>query len=158
VGGLVASWASLHNNTPWLQTLVAFSHFGGLLTAGGLALATDRATLRAFKRDTALRNQHLEEVRAVHHIVVIGLAVVVASGILLFGADVERFAPAPLFWIKMLLVVGLLANGLTMVRVESSLRSQRVGVRRWERLRTCAVASVALWFTTLLAGTALSMV
>jgi uncharacterized membrane protein len=157
VGALVETWAAVHNDTPWVQTLVSFSHFGGLLTAGGFAIATDRATLRAFGRDTAFRNQHLADVQPIHRIVVAGLIVVVVSGLLLFGADVQRFLTAPMFWIKMLLVIALLGNGVSMVRAEASLRSARPGVRRWNRLRTNAILSLTLWFATLLAGTALSI-
>jgi uncharacterized membrane protein len=91
--------------------------------------------------------------------VVAALAVVAASGALLFLADVEEYARSATFWTKMALVLLLLVNGWAMTRAERGLAAG--GPRadgRWGRMRAHAAASVLLWLATLLAGVALSNV
>ena len=46
--------------------------------------------------------------------VIAGLAMLFATGLLLFAADVDTFLPSRMFWIKMGLVALLLANGAMM--------------------------------------------
>ena len=47
IAQLVAPWADFYNGSSVAQSAVNFGHFGGMMAAGGLALATDRSTLRA---------------------------------------------------------------------------------------------------------------
>ena len=85
------------------------------------------------------------------------LAVSAASGVALFLTDVEEFSASPVFWAKMALIGLLLANGWRMTRTERALRTAAVDeAAGWRRLRVIAIASVALWLLTLLAGTALA--
>jgi cytochrome b subunit of formate dehydrogenase len=89
-----------------------------------------------------------------HVIVVVGLAALFVSGLLLFAADLETFVHSRVFWLKMVLLVMLLANGVVMLVAERRVR--RGDVRAWRHLHTVAVSSLVLWFVTTLAGAALS--
>src|SRR5512143_1702660 len=109
------AWASVFSNHATLRTIVAFAHVGGLLAGGGSALAADLATLRAAAMTAERRARYLHDAAATHHIVLSGLALVVASGILLAAADVDTFLHSRLFWIKMALVAALAANGGALV-------------------------------------------
>lgn len=47
---LTSGWEQPYSNSKGLEVLITFLHFGGLLLGGGLALSTDRATLRAIRQ------------------------------------------------------------------------------------------------------------
>jgi hypothetical protein len=156
---LAAPWQSLYGDSPLIATTVAGAHLGALVVGGGLALAADRGTLRALRAGLEGRRRHLEELRDVHRPVLIALAVVWASGVLLFAADVESLAASPAFWVKLGLVALLLANGAVLARTERALRRAPDGeapdaAPLWRRLRRASVASAALWLAVVLAGVA----
>jgi len=152
-----APWKHVYDDSKVLETIVVFVHLAALLVGGGIALATDRATLRALRGDAGERERQLAELGLTHRIVVPALLVAFLSGVLLFFADVETFATSIAFWIKMALVALLLFNGLLMTRYETALRRSSTGdAVPWSRLRTTAVASGVLWLATLLAGVALT--
>jgi hypothetical protein len=159
---LAAPWKHLYDHSKVLATVVVFAHLAALLVGGGLALATDRATLRAWRGAPDARERQLAELGLTHRTVIASLIVVFASGVLLFLADVETFAGSIVFWVKMGLVLLLLLNGLVMTRVEGVLRRKAVpgGAQTtlWRRLRVTAVVSGVLWLTTLLFGVALTNV
>jgi len=154
---LADPWQKLYSNSKGLEILVTFLHIGGLLLAGGLALATDRATLRAIRQAVHDRVQHLDALSSVHQTVLAGLVITFVSGALLFFSDVNTFWGSWVFWVKMLLIVGLLANGYVMTRAERSLRSDglREDDRSWTHLHHTAAASLVLWYAITLAGVAL---
>jgi hypothetical protein len=156
VATLTAPWAHIYNGSKLLSTGVVFIHLGGLLLGGGFAIAADRTTLRMLRANTAIKRIHLSELHSIHRPVLIGLTLTLLSGLLMLGADVETFLPAPLFWIKMALIAVLLGNGVALQRAETQLRR---GAGRadlaWKRLARSARASLALWFGALLLGTAL---
>ena len=158
-----APWKDFYDDSKTAATVVVFVHLASLLVGGGLALATDRATLRVAGGAPTERERHIAELGLTHGPVVTALAVAFLSGVLLFLADVETFAVSIAFWAKMALVALLLLNGYGMTRLERRLRDGReapavVGADGplWRRLRTSAIASAALWFTTLLLGVALT--
>ena len=151
---LAEPWASLYNDSPPLQTAVLFLHLAGLVVGGGFALATDRATLRAARAAPQERVRHLSELHAVHRPVLVALALTLVSGVLMFTADLEAFAGSVVFWVKMGLVLLLLANGYALTRAETTLRRDPAG--GWDRLRTVSIASSVLWLSLVLAGTWLS--
>jgi hypothetical protein len=156
VAALAAPWASFYNDAPAVQSTTTFVHFAGLLLGGGFAIATDWATLQAARADVVERGRQLAHIHRVHRPVLVGLALTFASGLLMFAADVETLAASPVFWTKMGLVALMLANGAVMARTESALRGGAPDVEpRWRRLRGASVASFALWFAALLAGTLL---
>src|SRR5438477_2385508 len=102
---LAAPWSRLYSDSKLLATLTTFVHVAGLLLGGGLALATDRATMRAIRTAVHDRAQHLDALASVHRVVVTGLAVSFLSGLLLFLADVKTFWDSWIFWTK----IGLIA-------------------------------------------------
>lgn len=149
---LAEPWASAYDNSKLLMNGVMFSHIGGFLVAGGLALAADRSVFRAAGADAAARQVHLAELNAIHTPVVLGLIVSFASGILLFLADVPTFATAPVFWIKMGFLALLLGNGAALRRTGHRLASAEVSDRAWQSLRRSAAASTLLWLVAVLTG------
>jgi uncharacterized membrane protein len=153
---LVAPWADFYNASKAVQTTVTFGHFGGMMTAGGFALATDRATLRAVQAESSERARHLQELSAIHPIVVGALAVTTLSGLLMFAADLETLAVSAVFWAKMGLIFLLLFNGYAMLRTERKLQAgDPAEAGHWRRLRTASLVSLGLWFAVVLAGSIL---
>jgi uncharacterized membrane protein len=93
----------------------------------------------------------------VHRVVLGGLVVSILSGLALLASDLETFWGSWIFWLKMALVVLLLANGGIMTRIERALRANPGNPDDdWRRLRNVAIASVTLWLTITLAGVALT--
>ena len=153
---LAKPWSDLYSRNIPVQTVVTYVHFAGILVAGGLALATDRMTLRMSGADAAARQLHLAELRAVHRPVLVGLLLAGLSGTLMLAADLETFATSLVFWVKLGLIGILLLNGFLMTQAERSLRGDTgAGASGWLRLRRTSMASVALWFTILLLGAVL---
>ncbi|MGH7591243.1 MAG: hypothetical protein ACREL2_07360 [Gemmatimonadales bacterium] len=153
---LAQPWADAYNDSNTLQVGVTFAHIGGIVVAGGLALAADRSTLRLARAPALIRAHHLDELGAVHRPVFIGLTVVFLSGILLLGADVATYGPSLVFWGKMALIVALLGNGALLTRSERRLRAAGSGSDHdWSVLRRRALTSVALWISIVLVGTVL---
>ena len=152
----VAPWADFYNASPVAQTVVTFGHFGGMMTAGGLALASDRSTLRSMKGEAWEHRRHLRELAAIHPLIITALAITSLSGLLMFAADVEALAVSPMFWVKMGLVLLLLANGWVMLRAERQLeRVHPSDAAGWRRLRLASLVSLGLWFAVVLAGSIL---
>jgi hypothetical protein len=150
---LLQPWNDYYSHSPAAETVVQFLHVGGLLLAGGLAIAADRHSLRAMRVAAAGRAGHLEELAAVHRWVLTGLTVVVVSGLLLLTADIDAFFGSWVYWVKMVLVILLLANGWGMTRAEQQLRADPSETSpAWNRLHRAAVVSLVLWFTVTLAG------
>jgi uncharacterized membrane protein len=152
---LVAPWSQLHGDSKAVATAVLFLHLVPLLVAGGAALAADRATIRASRGSTDDQRRQLVELGRTHTIVLGGLALSFASGVLLFLSDVDEFLRSPFFWVKLGLVGLLLVNGFVMTRTEQAL-SRGGSAALWERLRTISILSLMLWLATTLAGVALT--
>jgi hypothetical protein len=161
VARAVAPWQSLYDRSTAVSTAVMVLHLGALLIAGGLAIAADRATLRALRRPIDERRSPLAELHAVHSPVLLALTVVFASGLLLAAADVPTFAVSLTFWFKMALVVLLLMNGARLRRTERQIGvayalGTEAPARLWRSLRRGARLSLALWLLTTAAGTVLT--
>ena len=153
---LVEPWAHLYADSKTIATLVTFGHVASLLMAGGLAVTTDRATLRALRLAAEERGRHLEDLSGVHRLVVGGLTLSVITGVLLFASDVETFVGSWIFWFKMALICVLLGNGYAMTKAERALRLDAAEASpEWRRLRRTALVSVGLWYAITLAGVAL---
>ena len=153
IAHLVTAWSSAYSGSAVLRTFIGFIHIAGLVGGGGAAIAADRATLKAAKMGSEIRALQLRTIHATHRVVIVGLAAVIASGILLFAADTDTYLISKLFWIKMGLLALLMVNGAVLVRV-----GQRAGSgdeRAWTTLRHTAAVSLALWFLTTLAGAGL---
>jgi uncharacterized membrane protein len=154
---LAAPWAKFYGHSRLTATVVEFLHIAPLIVAGGLAVALDRSTLRLDHDDPGARERHLAELGTVHRVILGGLAVSLLSGLALLASDLETFWGSWIFWLKMALVVLLLANGGMMTRLERALRANEGDPDAgWRRLRNVAIASVTLWLTITLAGVALT--
>jgi len=157
LAGLVQPWASLYSEHTWLQTTIMFAHLSGIFLGGGFAMATDRDTFVAM-RNARLSGQirHLGRLHTIHKPVMFGLALALASGFLLFAADVEHYSTSAVFWLKMALLGALLTNGYVLKRTEEALNTgQPDSPALWGRLWKISVTSMALWLAVILAGTLL---
>lgn len=148
-------WSDFYGHSKLAETIVVFLHIGGLLLAGGLAIAADRATLRAARVTVAERSHYTRELAATHRWVLTGLTVVVVSGLALLTSDIETFWGSWLYWTKMALFVVLLVNGLIMTRAEESLRRDpSESSPAWGTLHRTALSSLILWFAITALGIA----
>jgi hypothetical protein len=152
-------WAALYSDSRAISSTVTFFHLAGLLFAGGIAVASDRATFRALRGTDEDRNRLLVDLGNAHAWVLAGLSVIFASGLLLALSDVKTFGPSPIYWTKMSLVVLLLINGSLLQHTEQKLRAGNLLTqstaprqRLWSRLRFAAATSMALWTAIVLAG------
>lgn len=152
-------WAALFSDSRAVSSAVTFFHLGGLLFAGGLAVASDRATFRALRGTDEDRSRLLTDLASSHAWVLAGLSVIFVSGLLLALSDVKTFGPSPIYWTKMSLVALLLVNGALLQRTEKKLRAggfliQSTVPRQklWSRLRFAAATSMTLWTAIVLAG------
>jgi hypothetical protein len=153
VSELADTWSSVYSNSPAIRSALAFTHIAGLVGGGGCAIAADRTTLRAMRKGAAALDHELEHLHSIHLVVIGGLALVIASGVLLMLADLDAYLSSPVFWIKMALVVVLLANGLLVMR--GGRRTHAGDPRGPALLRVAAIASLTLWFGTTLLGAVL---
>jgi len=147
---LLTLWAHLYHHTVAVSATLTFLHLAGILLGGGLAVATDRASLRLSPATAPDWSRELDRLASVHRWVLAGLAIIFASGFLMMLTDVETFATSAVFWTKMGLITLLLGNGFVRMRVETALRQGLVA--GWKRFRRTSVASLVLWFLILLAG------
>ena len=158
LAGWLQPWATFYADHRWLQTTVVFVHLSGIFLGGGFAIAADRDTfiaLRAARLSGQIR--HLGRLRTVHKPVMLGLILALASGFLLYAADIKHFSGSMVFWSKMLLLGALLTNGYLLKRTEETLNTgQPDSPLLWGRLWKISVASMALWLAVILAGTLLS--
>jgi len=152
LAGLVHRWAKFYDDRTSVSTAVTFVHLAGILLAGGFAIVADRASLRLSPTGDMDQMRQLDEIASVHRWVIIGLVVTFVSGILMFFSDLNTYLHSAVFWTKMGLIVLLLGNGYVRMRAEAALRR---GVAVWRRFRQTSIASLALWFAVLLAGTIL---
>ncbi|HEX4932398.1 MAG TPA: hypothetical protein VFV33_04410 [Gemmatimonadaceae bacterium] len=154
----VQPWADAYNDSTPLQALVMFAHIGGVVMSGGAAVTTDRATLAASRRTPDARAQALATLRASHRVILIGLGVVLASGLLLLAADLESLLGSTAFWVKMGLLTLLAVNGALLMRSERPVpaATDDAGARRqWRALTRRSVTSLVLWFALVLSSTVL---
>lgn len=157
LAGVVQPWATFYADHTWLQTAVLFVHLSGIFLGGGFAIATDRDTFMAM-RNARLSGQirHLGRLRTIHKPVMVGITLALASGVLLYAADIEHYSGSVVFWLKMVLLGALLTNGFILKRTEEALNSgQPDSPALWGRLYKISVTSMVLWLAVILAGTML---
>jgi uncharacterized membrane protein len=94
--------------------------------------------------------------RVAHRSVMLALTISFLSGGALLAAELDNFLSSAVFWAKVALVAGLLANHVAMNRAEHRLRSDHT--QRWEQLRLRAVPSLVLWLAVTFMGVALTTV
>lgn len=155
LSGAFAPWQNLYSNSKLVATTVTTTHIVSLLVGGGLAIAADRTTLRALKREEPDWPLHLTELHAVHRPVLAMLALLFLSGVALAAADIETFATSPMFWVKLALVALLLVNGGVLYQTETRLK-QGLSTTLQKRLGLTTRVSLVLWILTAIAGTVLT--
>ena len=153
---LAEPWNNLYSDSKAVASAVLFLHLLPLLVAGGAALTMDRSALRAARGSADDRSRHLRELARTHPLVLGGLALSLASGVLLFLSDVDEFLATPVFWVKLVLIALLLLNGFMMTRTERALGPAGDDATLWGRLRANSVLSLTLWIATTLAGVLLT--
>lgn len=146
---LVARWAQVYGDQKALSAGVAFVHVAGILLGGGLAIATDRDSLRLAPTSGDLPRE-LTRLHTVHRWVLAGLGVTIVSGLLMMLADLPTFLPSVLFWTKIGLLALLLGNGALRQRAERTLLGGNL--TPWRTFRLTSALSLVLWFSILLAG------
>jgi hypothetical protein len=135
---------------------VIFLHVAPLIFGAGAAFVMDRTTLSASRGGPIERARHLRELARVHRVVLSGLTLSFASGLLMFLSDVTTFLGAMLFWVKIGLVALLLANGFLLTRTEHALLAASNNDALWHRMRALSVASAVLWMATTFSGVVLT--
>jgi hypothetical protein len=155
VSGALTWWSGLYSDHHSVSVTVRFLHLAALVVGGGTALVADRHLLAAGRIESA-RQAALALAGRSHRIVVPALAVMALTGVLMAAADLETYLPSRLFWTKMTLVALLVTNGALLVGAERA-AAGGASERTWRRLRVASAASAALWLTTLLAGTWLTV-
>lgn len=152
VSQLLARWAHLYGHTP-VSAAVTYFHLVGILVGGGVAVATDRASLRLSPGTLPAWRTELDRLATVHRWVVGGLALIFATGVLMALAELGSFVTSIVFWAKMGLVALLICNGYARLRAEVAVRQGSVAAWAW--FRRTSIGSLVLWFLILLAGTLL---
>ena len=153
---LFQPWSDFYGHSKFAETVVLFVHVGGLLLGGGIAVANDRATLRAVAQPMDDRARHQRELSAAHPWVIGSLVLIALSGLALLASDIETFWDSPIYWTKMALVVALLINGLVITRAEGAIgHDDDVASAGWRMLRRTALTSLGLWFSITALGIAL---
>lgn len=153
IEAVLKPWSDWYSHSKTAQAGIEYLHVGGLLVGGGFALASDRAALRALAANLEQRTHVLKDFSSIHRPVVMALTVSLISGLLMLASDAGTFLVLPVFWVKMTLVILLLANGYLVMRTEQRLNADPApGNRAWQRLRFGAIASITLWLGTTLAG------
>lgn len=134
----LASWNSYYGNHQALSVTIRYVHLAALLVGGGTALALDREIFGLRRSAPHVRDATIARLNRAHSLVIGSIAFIVASGLLMAGADVETYLASPTFWIKMVLVAILLANGAVLSR------AGRVTTRS-RRLAAASLVSAILW-------------
>ena len=156
---LADPWSKFYSHSKTTETIVTFLHIAPIVVGGGIAIALDRASLRLRHEEPRAREQHLAELGSVHPIVIGALILSLVSGIAMLAADLDTFLGSWVFWVKMALIVALLANGAVMTRLERTLAAPGSGTSdQWGRLRGIAITSLTLWLAITLAGVILTNV
>jgi hypothetical protein len=152
-----APWQALYSDSKLVSTTVTTTHILALVVGGGIAIASDRSTLRALRGSPGERQYHLQELHSAHSVVISALAVLFVSGALLAAADIETFAASPIFWLKLGLVALLCSNGLWLYRTEHRIAAlEEPAPALWRRLKWSAWISLTLWLLVAIAGTVLT--
>lgn len=155
--GVIGWWAQLYRGNAGVQLLAGLGHILTILYAGYFALRGDRSALRAERRPPPQRDALLRTVGQAHRPVLTGLALALVTGMAQLLAQLDYLPRSPWWWLKMLGLVALLANGRVLQRSAERLRGS-AGPREWQRLRSAARRSVFLWSALVLLGLLLTTV
>jgi uncharacterized membrane protein len=135
-------WSSYYGDHQALSVTIRYLHLAALVVGGGTAIATDRQVRRAAPGAAADRAAAITMLNGAHGIVGASLALIVVTGVLMTGADLETYLTSWIFWTKMGLVALLLVNGAILRRAGQHAASL---VHPPRRLVVTAVLSIVLW-------------
>ncbi len=166
---LVQPWADLYADQTALATAVIAIHVLGMFVAGGMAIAADRAILRAPAETAEAMRAVVADLATTHSVVISALALTIASGVALFASDVPTFSVSKVYWSKMGCVAALLLNGLRMRSAERTVLRSLDGApihtaempvpapfAEWRGVRSAAMVSFGLWLVIVLLGVVLT--
>lgn len=169
LASLVQPWADLYAEQTALATAVIAVHVLGMFVAGGMAIAADRAILRAPAGTAEAMRAVVADLATTHSVVIGALAFTLASGVALFASDVPTFSVSKVYWSKMACVAALLLNGLRMRRAERTVLRSLDGApihtaempvpapfAEWRGVRSTATVSLVLWLVIVVLGVVLT--
>lgn len=132
----------------WVYPLVNAGHILGLALLFGAILPLDLRLL-GFWPGLPLRPL----ARILVPVALCGLAIAVATGLLLFSVSAAKYAATPLFQIKMLLVLAAATNALLLRRAAAWNEAHKADpIAPDTRLRLAGGLSILLWLAVILCG------
>lgn len=165
----VQPWSDYYAANATAATVVLATHVLSMFVAGGVAIAADRAIVRAAPGSAEAARAVVADLATTHSVVITALSITMASGAALFLSDVANFASSNVYWIKMGTLVLLLSNGWRMRRAERLVMHPLANLplhttempiafpqRAWSAVRSAATASLLLWCAMVLLGVFLS--
>jgi hypothetical protein len=166
---LIDQWQALYAESRTVPAVVTSCHLVALLFGGGVAVATDQAVLRVGRWDGTGRRRAVVEARALRCQVVAAVGALTLSGAALAAGRPGTSLTSPLFALKVLLLLLLIANSLVCSRIEETLRALARATpaeqgdrwveeqQLWEGYRLAACVSLVLWSATTIVGAVLSI-
>ena len=148
------TWSSYYGNHQAVSISIKALHIAGTMVGGGAAISLDRQVLKALRQPPGERHLVLAQLQGEHRVVLPALVLLLLTGIMMTGSDLDTFMGSTLFWAKAALTVVLALNGLVLVAAESSARSTPTA---WGRVAASATVSLALWLVILYLGTWLTV-
>jgi len=140
-------------------TYIIFHLLGVVLGAGG-AFVSDAMFLLSIK-DGKIFKTEMRFLKLGSSIVWIGLIILIVSGALLFSEDTERYLNSSKFLAKMTIVGIIIINGFVFHRyhipflnrrIDASLRSSKIFLKRLPLLMVSGVISMVSWLSALTLG------
>ena len=169
LGDLVLPWSELYSHHASLSTSVLVFHVLAIFIGGGMAIAADRAILRAPAGSAEATRAVMADLVTTHVFVITALVVAFITGISLFLSDVKTFSVSPVYWIKMTALVVLLINGLRLQRAERTVMGSLADLPihttempiafqkdQWRAIRGTAIVSAVLWPSIVVLGVVLT--
>jgi hypothetical protein len=157
IANLAQPWVDFYSGSAITETVVMFLHLGGMVAAGGIAFTLDRAVIRAGRNGWPRRPDLARELHQSHRAVIGGLALVMLSGLALTASDPSVYLESWIYWAKMVAVVLLLVNGLSLKRSGERLLAEPDDEGAFHKLRAAALRSATLWAAAVLGGVAITM-
>ena len=155
LGTVFGWWGDIYSSSSGIETVVVFLHLGGMAAAAGMAFTLDRAVFRSARSGWPTRSELAKELHHAHSAILLGMAVVVVSGVALTLSDPTVFLESWIYWAKMAAVVLLFVNGWYLKRAGEELLAAPEDDAVFRRLKASALRSGGLWALVVLGGVAI---